>query len=55
MHYVTLELHVQGNIILSSTFETVVTSLGKTEERGMGMVLIPKAYQAKVELQVSAG
>lgn len=44
---------MQGNIILSSAYETVTTPLGKTEERAMGMVLVPKAYQEKVELQVS--
>ena len=36
---------------MSSAFESVVTSTGRTEERSCGMVLIPSDYQAKVELQ----
>ncbi len=43
----------QGNIILGSALESVITSSGKAEERHMGVVLIPSHYQAKVELQVS--
>jgi small nuclear ribonucleoprotein (snRNP)-like protein len=50
-------LDPQGNIILVNTCELVKSSSdpkGLTE-RTMGMVLIPQAQQARVELQVGKG
>jgi small nuclear ribonucleoprotein (snRNP)-like protein len=46
-------LDKQGNLILGNSVEACVNpTSGKREERPMGMVLISKDRQAKVEVQV---
>jgi small nuclear ribonucleoprotein (snRNP)-like protein len=47
-----LSFDVQGAIIIGNTHEEVLTSSGNVEKRNMGMVLIPKSFQLKVQLQV---
>lgn len=47
-------LDKQGNLILGNAHETVTTATGASENKHMGMVLIPKEQQVKVEVQVIA-
>jgi small nuclear ribonucleoprotein (snRNP)-like protein len=48
-------LDKQGNLILGNSIEACLNPIsGKREERPMGMVLISKDRQAKVEMQVGA-
>jgi small nuclear ribonucleoprotein (snRNP)-like protein len=46
-------LDKQGNLVLSNSCELIDNPLSKQPERQMGMVLIPKAYQVKVQVKVS--
>lgn len=46
-------LDKHGNLVLSNSCELIENPLSKQSERQMGMVLIPKAYQVKVQVKVS--
>eukprot|EP00877_Chromochloris_zofingiensis_P000826 jgi/Chrzof1/10744/Cz05g10240.t1 len=46
-------LDKQGNLILSNTNEFIDNGSSKPTERQMGMVLVPKAQQADVHMQVT--
>ncbi|GAX82479.1 hypothetical protein CEUSTIGMA_g9906.t1 [Chlamydomonas eustigma] len=46
-----LSVDVQGAIVIGNAHEEVLTSSGNVEKRNMGMVLVPKSFQKKVELQ----
>lgn len=46
-------LDKQGNIIIGNSSEQVILPNGKTEDRHLGMVLVPHGYQTDVELEGS--
>jgi hypothetical protein len=48
-------LDKDGNLIMSSTYETVGTSLGIPNDRFMGTVLIPGSFRTRVDALQEVG